>query len=224
MDKIQTNRQKPEMSFFENDSLNRIISFDTEMKLDSLIEDSYKFMSENDGSGLNDIQRDELYAKAQELCKSLQRELRESKLLFYFNRQQYNFITDLILKKLEYDVDTVFIAIDLKNLMFGFSKVEFAAKSKDIKFVEVTPTEITYVYHLIAKYKVKGLTDDAFRFSEILRRIGQISKIVSYYDTAAKNLVSDIGKWALEFDSKPGDDGSLSVDIPNGVEGAQLAS
>lgn len=218
MDKLQVNTQKPEMSFFENDTLNRIMSFDSEMKLDSLIEESYKFMSENDGTGLNDFERDALYAKAQENCKNLQRELRDSKLCFYFNRQQYNFITDLILKRLEYDVDTVFIAIDLKNLMFEFSKMDFNPKSKEIKFVEVTPTEITYVYHLIAKYKVKGLTDEAFRFSEILRRIGQISKIVSYYDTSAKNLVSDIGKWALEFESKPG----LDL-IPDGVEGAQLS-
>lgn len=218
MDKIQVNTQKPEMSFFENDTLNRILSFESEMKLDSLIENSYKFMSENDGSGLNDFERDALYAKAQENYKTLQREVRDSKLCFYFNRQQYNFLTDLILKKLEYDVDSVFIAIDLKNLMFEFSKMDFNAKSKDIKFVEVTPTEITYVYHLIAKYKVKGLTDEAFRFSEILRRIGQISKIVSYYDTSAKNLVTDIGNWALEFDSKPG-----AESIPAGVEGAQLS-
>jgi hypothetical protein len=62
----------------------------------------------------------------------------------------------------------------------------------DLVPVPVNATEITYIYHLIADHKVKGLTKSAYLFAQILRRIGDISKVFNYYDTAGKNLNGDI--------------------------------
>ncbi len=61
-------------------------------------------------------------------------------------------------------------------------------------------TEITYIYHLISKHKVKGLSNSSYRFAEVLKRIGSISKVIAYYDTAAKNLSKDIQNWVASFE------------------------
>jgi hypothetical protein len=56
------------------------------------------------------------------------------------------------------------------------------------------------MYHLLAKHKVKGLTKETHLFSEILMKIGEISKIVAFYDNLAKTLSKTIQDWVAEFD------------------------
>jgi hypothetical protein len=85
--------------------------------------------------------------------------------------------------------------------MLGAMSGSKYSDDKEIKPFSVDATEITYVYHLIQSYKVKGLTKEAYTFSKILRRIGEISKVVSYYDSCAKRLTDDIAKWALNLDA-----------------------
>jgi hypothetical protein len=79
---------------------------------------------------------------------------------------------------------------------------------KDIRYpdinkleaIPVNATEITYIYHLISPHKVKGLSKNAYYFAQVLRRIGNISKIFNYYDTAGKNLSTEIQNWATAFE------------------------
>jgi hypothetical protein len=118
---------------------------------------------------------------------------------FHLNRVQWKFLTDLILTKLEYDVNTVFFAIELTELLGTMRDVKYSNDDELIAF-PVNATEITYVYHLISKHKVKGLTKDAYLFSEILIRIGNISKLFNYYDTCGKNLSSDVQNWVSTFE------------------------
>jgi hypothetical protein len=125
--------------------------------------------------------------------------LKEAKYNFHLNRPQWKFLTDLVLSKLEYDVNTVFFAIELTDLLGSMRDVKFTDDTQLIPF-PVNATEITYVYHLIAKHKVKGLTKDAYLFSEILIRIGNISKLFNYYDTVGKNLSSDVQNWVSAFE------------------------
>ena len=70
----------------------------------------------------------------------------------------------------------------------------------DVICFEISATELTYVYHLLAKHTVKGLTRNAYTYVEILSRIGELSKIFNYYETANKNMVSDITDWVVTFD------------------------
>ena len=118
MDKnIQVNTVKPELSFFENEVLNRLLNFDRELLLDSKIEEVENFLKNNPGHGLSEESKDALYGNAQYLYNEYKKNLRDIRFNFYLNRPQYNLLTDLILKKLEYDVNTVFIAIELTELL-----------------------------------------------------------------------------------------------------------
>ena len=44
------------------------------------------------------------------------------------------------------------------------------------------------------------MTKDTYTFSEILKRIGAVSKVFNYYDTIGKNLAADIQDWVACFD------------------------
>ena len=214
MEKIETNVIKPELSFFENETNNLILSTQEESILDNGIKDIEEYLKNNSGKGKTEEEKDELYKNSQILWNKLAQCLKNSKYNFYLNRNQYKFITDLIISKIEYDVNTVFFAIELTNMLGEMKKVSYSDDKELIPF-PVNPTEITYIYHLISKHKIKGLTKDAYRFSEILIKIGSISKIINYYDTTAKNLSIDIQDWVLTFDEGINSDkfkGSLESD------------
>ena len=100
---------------------------------------------------------------------------------------------------MEYDVNTVFIAVELTDLFAPLANYKFA-NDTEIKVIEVNATELTYIYHLISAFKVKGLQAQAYSFVEVLRKIGDISKIFNYYDATSKSLSADISNWVIGLD------------------------
>jgi hypothetical protein len=199
MSKIETNVVKPKISFFQNDVDNMILDLEQESTLDTKLKDIETYLSSNDGKGKAETEKDELYKNAQELWKSYATSLQNTKYNFFLNRPQWKFLTDLILSKLEYDVNTVFLAIELTNLLGGMKGTKFNDDSQLIAF-KVNATEITYIYHLISNHKIKGLTKDAYLFSQVLIRIGEISKVFNYYETSGKNFSTEIQDWVMLFE------------------------
>lgn len=199
MNKVETNTVKPEISFNENDTQYLLINTLEESTLDNKILDLENYLKNNAGKGKTEKEKDDLYKSAQQLWRSYASSLKDTKYNFYLNKAQYKFLTDLILSKLEYDVNTVFFAIELTDTLATMKDMKFV-NEKDLINLPVNATEITYIYHLIAKHKVKGLTRDAYTFANILKRIGAISKIFNYYDATGKNLSTDIQDWVSTFD------------------------
>lgn len=196
---IETNVIKPSVSFFENETTNLLLSNADETTMDTQISSIEDYMKNNSGKGKTEEEKDELYKNAQVLYREYTNKLKEVKYNFYLNRPQWKFLTDLILQKLEYDVNTVFFAIELTDLLASMKDKKFT-DDKQLGCFLVNTTEITYIYHLISKHKVKGLTKDSYTFAQILRRIGDISKVFNYYDTAAKNLSGEIQDWVSTFE------------------------
>jgi hypothetical protein len=209
MQKIETNVVKPETKFFENESEHVILTAEVEKSLDEKINNVETFMKNTVGKGKSEDEKNKIYAESQQIWKEYQSCLRDAKYNFHLNRTQWNFLTNLILQKIEYDVNTVFFAIELTDMLGNMKKVKYTDDKTLIAF-PVNATEITYIYHLIQKHKIKGLTKDAYTFAQILRRIGNISKIINYYDTTAKNLATEIQDWVATFE-----DGVVSEDVIN---------
>ena len=199
-EKVETNVVKPRMSIFENDSDNRLISTFDEIKLDSEVSSIEKFMEENNGRGMTDKEKDDLYGEAQKLWNNYAETLKNVQYTFYLNRKQYQFLTDLLVDKLEYDVNTIFLAIELTDMLGNWKSEGSSKDDVSVKGYTSDATEVTYMYHLIAKYKPKGLSHASYRFAEVLKKIGDISKIISYYDTHAKGLSKDIQLWVASFE------------------------
>lgn len=196
--KLETNVIKPEVNMLVNSTEYRLVDQDVENLLDGSIKNIKSYMIENHGKGKSTSEKDSLYLESQKLWKNYSSSLDEAKYNFYLNKEQWKFMTDLILNKLEYDVNTVFFAIELRDL-FDIMKSTKYTGNEYVPY-KVNATEVTYIYHLISKHKVKGLTKDSYLFSEILLLIGNISKIFNYYDTTSKNLAADIQDWVATFE------------------------
>ena len=205
MDKlIETHVIKPDINYTIGDQATRIITLEDELFLDGKINELQTFTDNNHGLGKTETEKDVMYFTAQTSWKEMVDRLKNMNYSFYLNRKQYNFLTNLLLAKLEYDVNTVFLAIELTNMLGTWELTKGKKDSKadnEVKCYTADATEITYIYHLIAKHTVKGLTNDTYTFAEILRIIGKISKVVSYYDTQAKTWNKDIQDWASTFDA-----------------------
>lgn len=198
--KIETMVVKPPMTIFENEIEQRLISVESEMQLDESINFIEDFMKNNDGKNRTELEKDELYGEAKKLWNEYAEMLQNVKFTFYLNRKQYQYLTELLRDKLEYDVNSIFLAIELTD-MLGNWHVSGSSKDDNVsKGYELDSTEITYVYHLISKHKVKGLTNSTYTFSQILKKIGLISKIINYYDSTAKSLSKDIQDWVAAFE------------------------
>jgi len=199
MEKIETKVVKPEISFIENDIMHLILTPEEESKLDGKMKEIESYIRSNSGKGLTEDEKDSLYTSSQGLWHSYVNALKDAKYNFQLNRPQHKFLTDLLLTKLEYDVNTVFFAIELTDMLGGMKEIKFT-NDTDLVAIPVNATEITYIYHLISKHKVKGLTKDSYTFSKLLLKIGGISKVFNYYEAASKNLSQDIQDWVLTFD------------------------
>ena len=202
---------KPKVSFHYEDEEYRLISEETEKELDISIIEIENFMANHSGYGESEQVKDELYLKAQEAWNRYASLLREVVYTFYLNKKQFAFLTSLLKEKLEYDVNTIFLAIELTNMLGTWIKSEKKSIKDELKGFQSDATEITYIYHLIAKHKVKGLGGDSYIFAEILRKIGEISKVINYYDTSAKNLSADIQTWVAGFEPQETQENSLET-------------
>ncbi len=197
--KIETNVIKPEVKFIQNDVEYLLIDTLVENILDNKIANLENFMKTNVGKNQPEEIKDGLYKSAQELWVEYAAALKDAKYNFYLNRPQHKFLTNLLLTKLELDVNTVFFAIELTDMLANMKDVKYTNDTDIIPFV-VNTTEITYIYHLISKHKINGLTKDAYTFAQILRKIGDISKIFNYYDAAGKSLSTEVQDWVASFE------------------------
>lgn len=198
MSEIITNVTKPNTSFTLDGVEYITLDKQFEEKLDNSFEKIVNYMKNNDGKGKSDEEKNALYEQAKTLWAEFKRNLDETKYNFNLNKDQWKFLSELILKKLEYDTTTVFVAIELHTLLSEMGKAKFT--EGESQAFSVNATEITYIYHLISTYKVKGLNKEAFIFADILRKIGDISKLVNYYDNLGKNIATDIQNWVVLFD------------------------
>ncbi len=189
-----TNTIKPDTSF--NETL-KLLNEEVERSLDIKAENITNFMKNNDGRGTDDNTKDKLYKDAQILWKEFSNELDTTKYNFFLNRRMSKYLIDLLKNKLEYDTNTVFFAIELEKMVDSIGKID---NDVDYLALPLSATEVTYVYHLLSKHKVKGLTKDTHTFVEILMLIGSTSKIFDYYNTLLENLSTDITNWVTLFD------------------------
>ena len=186
----------------------QLIATEQENKLDSIIQEIKDYMSNNSGKGKTNSEKDEMYLSAQKIWKSFIDTLESVRYNFFLDKEQAKYLQDLIQNKLEYDVNSVFFAIEIKSL------IDSIRNSKtDISSFPMSATDVTYIYHLISQHKVKGLGKDSINFSQILLMIGSVSKIFNYYDTTGKNLATDIQDWVLTFDDSVNFDNSIKAQV-----------
>lgn len=201
--KIESHVVKPKMSFVENELEYLLLDSVDEATLDSQITEINTYIKSHDGRFQSEEYKDQLYSESKKLWEDYAKFLRNMDFSFYLNKNQFEYLTNLLISEMEYDVNTIFFAIDLTNMLGEWNKVEMGDDDKELKHLTADATEMTYIYHLISKHKVKGLTEESYRFAEVLKRVSEVSKIITYYDTAAKNMAKEIQDWVASFDPQP---------------------
>lgn len=190
---------KPNVILMDGDTERYLINPEFDKLLTDSINNIESYMTSNTGKGKDDSEKDAFYQEAQKRWKELQNNLVNTKFNFYLNKAEFLFLEGLLTSYLEYDVNTIFFALELDSYLKNLGKMKFA-NDNELKPIEVNTTEITYIYHLISKHKVKGLGHGARNFAKILIKIGDISKLINYYDQTAKDLATDIQNWVASFD------------------------
>jgi hypothetical protein len=197
---IETNVVKPKMFFKENEQEYNLMDALDEASLDAQITKIRDYVKNNDGRFQPEEYKDKLYAESKKHWEDYANFLRNVKFSLYLNKAQFEYLTDLLVDQMEYDINTIFFAIELTNMLGNWSESETADNDTNLKCYHGNATEITYLYHLISKHKVKGLTNESYRFSEVLRRLDGLSRIINYYDTGAKTMAKEIQDWVADFD------------------------
>ena len=198
MSKIETSVVKPQLNFTENLQEYSLIASESENALDAKLQEIENYINTNDGKDKSDEEKDAIYLYAQKIWQEYSDLLQETKYNFNLNRSQFKFLKNLLVTKMQYDVNTVFIALELEELLNNSDSFKYV-NDYQLNSIQANATEITYIYHLIATHKVTGITKDARTFAEILRKIGDVSKVFNFYETSGKNLASDVQDWVAAF-------------------------
>lgn len=202
--KGQITSGKPEISITVGKNDYYLLNKEDEEKIEKMLSDVTTFIKENDGKGKSESEKDELYGKSQELWHKVGGKAGYFNNIEYnlvLNRPQYNFLTDLLIKKIEFDVNTVFYGIELSKFLSNMKK-DSNGFTNDVDPIEfaMTATDMTYLYTILTTYKPVGLTKKTYLFAEVLTKIGMVSKIINYYDNEIKELSEKIQKWVYMFD------------------------
>lgn len=198
---IETMVVKPKIVLKYEDKDYSILDKDVEDTLESKINNISKFMNENSAKGKSDADKDKAYGDAQVIWNDFKATLDESKFNFYLDREQFDYLMNLLRNKFEYDVNAVFFVLEIANLL-GDIETQGKKGFKEDKYIpfKLTATDVTYLYHILSQYKVKGLNRGTVVFASVIRRIGEISKLFDYYNNITKELSKDIVDWVAGFD------------------------
>lgn len=191
-------KDKPVTSIKYGDIEFSIVDIDRLNLIDSKISELNGFIRNNTGKEQTEDIKDSLYKKSQDMYSDIRNNVLDLNFHFNLTYNEYSFIKFLFKHELEYDVNTIFLARELKDILLESSAVK--EDNSDTVLIKLNGTKLTYIYHLISNVKVKGLEDpDSETFAQVLIKIADMSKILNYYDIKLKDYSSHIMDWVSSF-------------------------
>ena len=160
-------------------------------------------------------ERNAQYETYKNLITKYSKTLADIKYNFIISKKEYLFMKSLIIDKISYDRQNIFVGLLVRDTFFyrydtNKSSTKTALFSeKDIELFKMDITEITRISHLSGLQEIKGLYEKADIFANITKKIGDISKIFDIYNSKGKDLSEEGGNWIQQFDKY---DSELIVD------------
>lgn len=195
------------------DERGKVMLDEDKAKLDELTSDIRAFIENNkDVSDWTSEQKDAAYKEVTEKWNTYQKTLRGIDYNYYATKKEYKFLRNLIMGQMSYGPNEIFVAMRVKDNVIAVADKAFQTANKNEKFsFKVKIDDLTIAYHLIEKYQVKGLGEDAYHFANTLKTIGDISIIFNSFDKTSKQLSEEIANWCAGLDS-PEEGTEVSVD------------
>lgn len=197
---IETQVVKPKMFTTFEEKEYRILDEKDEANLDQAVKDIENYIAFNHGLGKSEYEKDNFYSEAKKLWSNYVEIFRNVKVKFYLNQDQFDYFAEMLRDKIEYDVNTIFFAIELTDTLGSWATQNEESDKKVVRSYDTEPVSANYLYHLISTVKVKGLTKESYLFSQVLKKIYEVVKIVNFYDNHAKTLSKDIQDWVASFE------------------------
>jgi hypothetical protein len=166
-------------------------------------------------------EREKQYSSYRELISLYGKTLGETKYNLTLTRDEYLFLKNLIINKISYDRQNLFVGLIVRDTFFyQYDKSKDTTKTSlftngDENFV-LNINEITRISHLTSLHEIVGLDKKADIFAEIIKKIGDISKIVEHYNKKGNDLSETGGNWIMKFEN-------VEENVPTQVEAEQVS-
>lgn len=197
--------EKPDVQFTDmNDNKVRLISLEDETYLEEKASQMIEYMRNNHSQDITDDERNQRYGDLQEMWNEVSGRdggrLNNVNFYLILHRPEFNYILTLLRNKMEYDVDTVFFAMELDTMLNKMAEDGKFTDDKTAKQFDMTPVDVHYIYQLLSKHKVKGLSKDSYLFAEVIKRIAMSSRIFNYYKETYMNIAKAIQMWVASLE------------------------
>jgi hypothetical protein len=149
---------------------------------------------------MTEEQKDKIYEIAQYLFNVYQKKLNELVFHFPLTDSERKFVYNVFRNKLEYDQNEVF---QLKEIKENYLDKDFKKNDKGDFDTYINVNDLIIFYHLISKYKVKGITQEHYDYLQVLTKIGERIKLFNAYNVVVQRLSNDFQLWG----------GALSVEL-----------
>lgn len=141
---------------------------------------------------LTEEQKDKVYHIAQYLFNVYQKKLNDLNFIFPLTKDEIKFIYNVFRNKLEYDQNEVF---QLKDVKDNYLDKEFEKDATGGSITHINVNDLIIFYHLISKYKVKGITQEHYDYLQVLTKIGERIKLFNAYNVVVQRLSNDFQLW-----------------------------
>lgn len=167
--------------------------------------------------------KEKQYSDYKELITAYNISLNELKFNFILDREEYLYLKNLILHKLSYNRENIFLGLLIKDNFFNhydsdksYNKTNlFKTNTETFKLTIVELTRISHISNLV---EIKGLDKEAELYSSIVRKIGDISKAIDYFDTIGAITTEKGSNWISMFDNNKTEEQPQEVLTPTTVE------
>jgi hypothetical protein len=146
---------------------------------------------------LTEEQKDKVYEIAQYLFNSFQKKLNDFVFHFPLTNDERKFVYHVFRNKLEYDQNEIF---QLKDVKENYLDKDFEKNQQGIYDTFINVNDLVIFYHLISKYKVKGITQEHYDYLQILTKIGERIKLFNAYNVVVQRLSNDFQLWGGALD------------------------
>lgn len=175
-----------------------LISEEHDHEIEARFNDIVDYMETTTGEGESEHTKDEIYGQAKKLWNAGADALNNAKFNLNLTREEYIYLVDLLENEFEYDANTMFYVVELIKWIDSINGRELK-NDVDKEAVQITATELTLLFHIIGKHKIKGLCKEAFLYMEIIKRITEISKLYDYWNNRSKEVSEEIQRWVASF-------------------------
>ena len=163
---------------------------------------------------LSEEAKTKLFSQSEVLLKSYVDTLRAAKFNFPITRDEHKSIIQVIEEKLDYDVNDLFLALRLKfDFLDKIGNLNYKANA--VRVLSVSVDTVAILFHLLSKYKAKGLSHLSLTYAMVVRKLGEIKKESFSFEEEFKSLTTIRNGWTATMD-KPEE--QVEAVAPNGFD------